>query len=136
VAHWTGNSEAEGAAFTIDEHRARTHHFDLRLMLDGAVALWAVAAGMPRPGDTARTAILLEELPINLREAVTASGQRTLWDEGTMTVRTWLEGEVIVVTLHGAASGGLGGKRTLSLLHVGSARKDDDHWTITALDQP
>ncbi|MDO8308671.1 MAG: hypothetical protein Q7V58_10000 [Actinomycetota bacterium] len=121
-------------AFSIYEHRARTHHFDLRLMRGDSVALWAVASAMPGPGDVAQLAIRIDELPFTALGTLDAQSDRTRWDHGPMTVRSWREGEAAVVTLHGASGGGLGGMRTVSLLHVGSVGEDDDHWTIVALD--
>lgn len=126
----------ESGTFTIDEHRARTHHFDLRLIREGSVAMWAVNSAMPAPGERAHAAIRIDELPLAGRERVADRPGRTAWDRGRMTVRSWQEGEAAVVTLHGACGGGLGGTRTVSLLHVGSDGHDDDHWTIAALGEP
>lgn len=122
-------------AFSIDEHRARTYHFDLRLIRDDSVAVWAVNSAMPDPGDTAELAVRIDEPPFNTLGSG-APSDRTRWDQGPMTVRTWHEGESAVVTLHGASGGGLGGMRTVSLLHVGSPGDDDDHWSIVALEPP
>lgn len=128
------SSPAGYGTFTIDVHRARTRHFDLRLVREGAVSLWAVASPIPAPGDGAQAAIHIDELPISVHGGIVDRSHRDLWDDGLMTVRTWKEGESAVVTLHGSLDGGLGGSRTVSLRHVGSVWQDDDHWTITALD--
>lgn len=129
----TSTTAGEGS-FTIDVHRARTRHFDLRLVRGGVVSLWAVVSPIPAPGDGAQTAIHIDELPISVRGGIVDRSHRDPWDDGLMTVRTWKEGESAVVTLHGSLDGGLGGSRTVSLRHVGSVWQDDDHWTITALD--
>ena len=125
---------SEAGSFTIDEHCARTRHFDLRLMHRGSVILWAVAPAIPVLGDQAHSAIRIEELPLTAREGVAMRANRTPWDDGRMTVRSWRDGQSAVVTLHGSEGGGLGGTRTVSLVHVGNAWEDDDHWTIVALD--
>ena len=123
-------------AFTIDEHRARTRHFDLRLMTGGSVALWTMASSMPAPGDVAQQAVRIDQPLVAGRGAVPEGLDLTPWDHGRMTVRTWYSIESELVTLHGARDGGLGGRRTVSLLHVGSPWEDDDHWSIVALDEP
>lgn len=122
--------------FTIDDHRSRSPHFDLRLILDDRVALWAVSSAMPSPGDRSRLAVRVEELPIRGLGGSLGLPNRTRWDEGRMTVGLWREGHAAVVTLHGAGGGGLGGSRTVSLVHVGSVGQDDDHWSIVALVAP
>lgn len=119
--------------FTIEVHRARTRHFDLRLVRDGSVALWAVSSPIPVLGDRAQTAIRIEGFTLS-GAGEASRPDRTRWDDGRMTVRSWNEGEEAVVTLHGALGGGLDGTRTMSLQHVGSVWEDDDHWTITAVE--
>lgn len=126
-------SSMEDGAFTIDEHRARTRHFDLWLIHDGTESLWAVASEMPAPGEGPQVAIRIEDSPFGRRGGIAAQSNRTPWDHGRMSLRTWHEGEAAVVTLHGSIGGGLGGARTVSLRHVGSiGGDDDDQWTIVA----
>jgi hypothetical protein len=133
----SGPSDADPSrrpgTFTIDDHRSRAPHFDLRLTLDDRVSLWAVSSEMPAPGGPSRLAVRIEELPIEGLGETADLSDRTLWDEGQMTVGMWREGHSAVVTLHGAFGGGLGGSRTVSLVHVGSVGQDDDHWSIVAL---
>jgi hypothetical protein len=81
-------------------------------------------------------AVRLEELPVFALREMADLPDRTRWDEGRMTVAMWREGLAAVVTLHGACGGGLGGSRTVSIVHVGSAGVDDDHWSIVALTDP
>ena len=47
--------------FVIHEHRATSHHFDLRLELDGVLRSWAVPRGMPDDPTQNRLAILVED---------------------------------------------------------------------------
>lgn len=135
-----GSTSADGqpleeGAFTIYEHHARTRHFDLRLVLGKEVTAWAVASGVPAPGEVAQLAIRIDRPALIARAGAGSEPGGRPWDQGRMTVATWLEGEAAVVTLHGVHGGGLGGARTVSLQHVGSAWQDDDHWTIVALDE-
>lgn len=98
--------------------------------------MWAVDSAMPAPGEEAHLAIRIDELPLIGRGGLAVRPERKAWDRGRMSVRSWHEGVAAVVTLHGTCGGGLGGTRTVSLLHVGSVGHDDDHWTITALGAP
>jgi DNA ligase D-like protein (predicted 3'-phosphoesterase) len=72
-------------AFVVQEHAASTHHFDLRLEVDGAMRSWALPK---RPSlDPAVRRLALEvgdhELSHGEFEGGLGEGRTTVWDRGT-----------------------------------------------------
>ena len=47
--------------FVIQEHYARSHHFDLRLERDGVLVSWAVPKGMPTDTKKNRLAMRVDD---------------------------------------------------------------------------
>jgi bifunctional non-homologous end joining protein LigD len=47
--------------FVIQEHYARSHHFDLRLERDGVLVSWAVPKGMPEDTKKNRLAVRVDD---------------------------------------------------------------------------
>jgi bifunctional non-homologous end joining protein LigD len=93
--------------FVIQEHQARTHHFDFRLEKDGVLKSWAVPKGLPEEPGTKRLAIQVEDHPLEYGsfEGTIPSGQYgagtvSIWDAGRYECQEW-EPEKIVFTLHG-----------------------------------
>ena len=81
--------------FVIQEHYARSHHFDLRLERDGVLVSWAVPKGMPTDTKKNRLAMRVEdhdlshlevvdETPV---EGVPGAVAKSIWDRGTCDVR-------------------------------------------------
>ncbi len=50
--------------FVIQEHHARSHHYDLRLEQDGVLKSWAVPRGIPTKTGARRLAIETEDHPL------------------------------------------------------------------------
>lgn len=95
------------ARFVIQEHQARTHHFDFRLEKDGVLKSWAVPKGVPEAPGIRRLAIQVEDHPLEYGgfEGTIPSGQYgagtvRIWDSGTYDLHEWT-GDRIVFTLHG-----------------------------------
>ena len=71
--------------FVVQEHQATTHHFDLRLEVDGAMRSWAVPKGPSMDPAVKRLAIEVEDhsLAYNDFEGEIDGGQVTIWDRGS-----------------------------------------------------
>jgi bifunctional non-homologous end joining protein LigD len=95
--------------FVIQEHHARSHHFDLRLERDGVLVSWAVPKGMPESTQKNRLAMrvddhdlshldLTDETPV---ESVPGAMRKSIWDRGTYEAEEFGE-EMVVVRLRGS----------------------------------
>jgi len=93
--------------FVIQEHYARSHHFDLRLEKEGVLVSWAVPKGMPTDTKKNRLAMrvddhdmshldLVDETPM---EGVTGAVRKSIWDSGTYEVEQF-DDEMVIVALH------------------------------------
>jgi DNA ligase D-like protein (predicted 3'-phosphoesterase) len=72
-------------AFVVQEHQASTHHFDLRLEVDGAMRSWAVPKGPSLDPAVKRLAVQVEdhEPSHNVFEGATERGGVIVWDRGS-----------------------------------------------------
>src|SRR5712671_1664400 len=93
--------------FVVQEHHARSLHWDFRLERDGVLVSWAVPKGVPPDPKKNHLAVHVEDHPvsyINFAGEIPAGeyggGQVSIWDEGTYETEKWSEREVMVV-LHG-----------------------------------
>ena len=70
--------------FVVQEHRATTHHFDLRLEVDGVMRSWAVPKGPSLDPSVKRLAVEVEDHGIahNAFEGATEHGGVIVWDRG------------------------------------------------------
>jgi bifunctional non-homologous end joining protein LigD len=94
--------------FVIQEHYARSHHFDLRLERDGALVSWAVPKGMPTDPKKNRLAMRVEDHALSHLdfedgtpvEGVLGAVRVRIWDSGTYEAEEFGE-EMVIVTLQG-----------------------------------
>ena len=124
--------------FVIQEHYARSHHFDLRLEKDGVLVSWAVPKGMPEDTEKNRLAIRVDdhelshldvedETPV---EKAPGAVTKSIWDRGTYEAEQF-DDEMVVVALHGDRLDGryaifhAGGKNWLVHL-MKPAEEDED----------
>jgi DNA ligase D-like protein (predicted 3'-phosphoesterase) len=71
--------------FVVQEHLASTHHFDLRLQVDGVMRSWAVPKGPSMDPAVKRLAVQVEdhEMAHNEFEGPTEHGGVIVWDRGS-----------------------------------------------------
>ena len=70
--------------FVVQEHEARSHHFDLRLEVDGVMRSWAVPKGPSMDPAAKRMAIQVDdhEIEHNDFEGELGEGSVIVWDRG------------------------------------------------------
>jgi DNA ligase D-like protein (predicted 3'-phosphoesterase) len=70
--------------FVVQEHQATSHHFDLRLEVEGAMRSWAVPKGPSMDPAVKRLAVQVEDhdLAHNSFEGPTDGGGVIIWDRG------------------------------------------------------
>jgi len=94
--------------FVIQEHYARSHHFDLRLERDGVLVSWAVPKGMPTDTKKNRLAMrvgdhdmshleVVDETPV---DGVPGAVAKSIWDSGDYEAERFDE-EMVIVALRG-----------------------------------
>jgi bifunctional non-homologous end joining protein LigD len=114
----------------IQEHHARSLHWDFRLERDGVLVSWAVPKGLPMDRGVNHLAVHVEDHPIEygsfegrIPDHEYGAGSVTIWDRGTYECSEWTERDVKVV-LHGSRVEG----------RYGLFRTDGDNWMIHRID--
>jgi bifunctional non-homologous end joining protein LigD len=118
--------------FVVQEHHARSLHWDLRLERDGVLASWAVPKGTPPNPRKNHLAVRTEDHPIEYLEfhgdipaGQYGAGSMRIWDSGTYDTHKWRDKEVMV-TFHGER---VRGRYVLF-------RTDEKNWMIHRMDPP
>jgi bifunctional non-homologous end joining protein LigD len=95
------------ARFVVQEHHARSLHWDLRLEKDGVLASWAVPKGIPPDPGRNHLAVRTEDHPLeyldfhgDIPAGEYGAGTMRIWDRGTYEEHKFRDGEVMV-TFHG-----------------------------------
>jgi bifunctional non-homologous end joining protein LigD len=100
--------------FVIQEHYARSHHFDLRLERDGVLVSWAVPkVGMPTDTKKNRLAMRVDDHDMSHLDAVDETPvegapeavAKSIWDRGTYEAEQF-DDDMVLVVLHGERLGG------------------------------
>jgi bifunctional non-homologous end joining protein LigD len=98
--------------FVVQEHHARTHHFDFRLEKDGVYKSWAVPKGIPEDPGVKRLAVRVEDHDLafgdfegQIPEGQYGAGDVRIWDKGTYNTEEWTDRR-ITFTLHGQHAAG------------------------------
>jgi bifunctional non-homologous end joining protein LigD len=120
------------ARFVVQEHHARSLHWDLRLERDGVLASWAVPKGIPPDPRKNHLAVRTEDHPLEYLEfhgeipaGQYGAGTMRIWDSGTYETHKWRDKEVMV-TFHGER---VRGRYVLF-------RTDEKNWMIHRMDPP
>ncbi|MCG5219956.1 DNA polymerase ligase N-terminal domain-containing protein [Streptosporangium soli] len=118
--------------FVIQEHHARSLHWDLRLERGGVLVSWAIPKGIPPDPATNHLAVHTEDHPIEyatfegeIPKGEYGGGTMTIWDRGTYETEKWSDREVMMV-LHGSR---VSGRHVLFRTH-------GKNWMIHRMDPP
>jgi bifunctional non-homologous end joining protein LigD len=121
-----------GSSFVIQEHHARSLHWDFRLERDGVLVSWAVPKGLPMDRGVNHLAVHVEDHPLeyasfagHIPDHEYGAGNVAIWDSGTYECTGWSEDEV-KVRLNGTRVQG----------RYGLFRTDGDSWMIHRIDPP
>jgi bifunctional non-homologous end joining protein LigD len=127
-----GEVDPGGSRYVVQEHHARSMHWDLRLEHEGTLASWAVPKGIPPDPKRNHLAVRTEDHPLEylefegeIPEGNYGAGTMRVWDRGTYELHKFRDDEVMV-TLHGER---LEGKYVLF-------RTGGKNWMIHRMDPP
>ena len=128
-----GEASAERTPrFVVQEHHARSLHWDLRLEHEGTLASWAVPKGIPPDPRRNNLAVRTEDHPLEyldfhgeIPKGEYGAGTMKIWDRGTYELHKWRDKEVMV-TFHGER---VRGRYVLF-------RTDGSNWMIHRMDPP
>ncbi|HIH02965.1 MAG TPA: ATP-dependent DNA ligase [Methanoregulaceae archaeon] len=115
--------------FVVHDHRARTHHHDVRLERDGVLVSWAVPKGLPERAGERRLAIRTPDHPLSyidfagtIPQGSYGAGEVSVHDHGEYDPVAWTA-DRIEVRLHGTRFAGL-------YLFVPFRRAGPDQWLV------
>src|SRR5919199_6052791 len=118
--------------FVVQEHHARSLHWDLRLERDGVLVSWAIPKGIPPDPRKNHLAVRTEDHPLeyldfhgDIPAGQYGAGTMAIWDRGTYETHKWRDKEVMV-TFHGER---VQGRYVLF-------RTDGSNWMIHRMDPP
>jgi bifunctional non-homologous end joining protein LigD len=123
--------------FVVQEHHARSLHWDLRLERDGVLVSWAVPKGIPMDPKKNHLAVHVEDHPLEyidfagkIPEGEYGAGEVKIWDSGTYECEKWRDDEVIVT---------FDGKRLQGKYALFQTKKGEGpgkNWMIHRMDPP
>jgi DNA ligase D-like protein (predicted 3'-phosphoesterase) len=142
--------DASDPIFVIQEHRASTHHFDLRLQVGDVLKSWAVPKGPSTDPSDKRLAIPTEDHPLDyadfegvIPEDEYGGGVVLVWDAGPyenlkhddegkpVPLEDQVEAGHLTVWLHGEKiQGGI----ALTRIARGDEEGDDERWLLVKMD--
>ncbi|SCL19613.1 DNA polymerase ligase N-terminal domain-containing protein [Micromonospora inyonensis] len=118
--------------FVIQQHHARSLHWDLRLERDGVLVSWAVPRGLPREPGRNHLAVHTEDHPIEYLDfhgeipaGEYGGGRMTIHDRGTYRCEKWRDDEVVVR---------LSGERTAGRYVLFATGGTDRDWMVRRTD--
>ncbi|GAB1645262.1 DNA polymerase ligase N-terminal domain-containing protein [Krasilnikovia sp. MM14-A1259] len=121
-----------GGRYVIQQHHARSLHWDVRLERDGVLVSFAVPRGLPRDGERNHLAKHTEDHPLEYLDFAGeipageyGGGRMLIHDRGTYTTDKWRADE-IGVTFHGERTHG----------RYVFFRTGGDDWMVRRMDPP
>jgi bifunctional non-homologous end joining protein LigD len=95
------SKQPAGHLFVIQEHHARSLHWDLRLERDGVLVSWALPKGLPETPQQNHLAVHTEDHPLEyatfagqIPQGEYGGGRVTIWDTGRYDAEKWTDSEV------------------------------------------
>ncbi|GAA2571784.1 DNA polymerase ligase N-terminal domain-containing protein [Winogradskya consettensis] len=126
----TAGEKTTGNRFVIQQHHARSLHWDVRLEHDGVLASFAVPRGLPRDRARNNLAKRTEDHPLEYLDFAGeipageyGGGRMTIHDRGTYELDKWRDDE-ISVTFHGGRTSG----------RYVFFQTDDANWMVRRMD--
>lgn len=90
--------------YVVQEHIARSHHFDLRIERDGVLKSWAVPKGLLLAPGEKHLAIEVPDHALDyalfegeIPAGEPGAGKVRIWDAGNCEIREWTSRRIIVV---------------------------------------
>jgi len=124
--------EGRTPRFVVQEHHARSLHWDLRLEHEGTLASWAVPKGIPPDPRKNHLAVRTEDHPLEyldfhgeIPKGEYGAGRMLIWDRGTYEQHKF-SGDEVMITFHGER---LHGRYVLF-------RTRENQWMIHRMDPP
>ncbi len=127
-----GPTDPDQPRFVVQEHHARSLHWDLRLEHDGVLWSWAVPRGIPMRPKPNHLAVRTEDHPLlyltfegDIPSGQYGAGTMSVWDRGTYEPEKVRDDELIV-TFHGTRVRG-----KYALFHT-----RDNQWMLHRMSPP
>src|SRR4051812_7800889 len=128
----TPGAPEAGRRFVVQEHSARSMHWDLRLEHEGTLASWAIPKGIPPDPKRNNLAVRTEDHPLEyldfhgeIPRGEYGAGTMRIYDRGTYELHKFRDAEVMV-TFHGER---VRGRYVLF-------RTGEKNWMIHRMDPP
>lgn len=118
--------------FVVQEHHARSHHFDFRLERDGKFKSWAVPKGLPEELGVKRLAVQVEDHELSfgdfegtIPEGNYGAGQIRIWDQGEFELKEWSDDRIAFALF--------GGRLKASYRMVRFSHPESKKWVVAML---
>lgn len=117
--------------FVVHDHHASSHHYDLRLLMDGTLKSWAVPKGVPEEMKIKHLAVQTEDHPVaygsfegRIPEGEYGAGTVAIFDRGGLEVLE-RDNNKIVFELRGQRL-----KGTYALIRFKGKEQDQKNWLL------